>query len=220
MRDRFTYEITLLKQRLQQFASSSRNALVEASNALQTMDTARAQGIIENDMCIDAEEVAIEEECLKLIALYQPVAKDLRLIITILKINTELERVADLSANIARSVISLSAHHCAIPNTMDLTTMAKQTDAMLKGALEAFICHHPEQARAIIQEDDVIDNLNHKHYDFAQHLLESQCPEMCSALDTIAISHALERIADSATNICEDIIYLNEGVIVRHCPQL
>ena len=208
MRDRFNFEIESLKQRLLDLATSADRALVRAIRAVDgTAEDARA--IIANDASIDAEEVSIEEECLKLMALYQPVAGDLRLLVTVLKVNGEIERIA------ARA-IDMAEAHVEPENRFDFAPMLERAHKMLRGSLDAFVCHRSDLARKIILEDDAVDALNAAHYANARDKLLKSPAQASYILDCVTVSHCIERIADIATNICEDVVYLEEGQIVRH----
>ena len=220
MRDRFTYEIETLKQHLLDLATAAENALIRAMRAVDRPDADSAREIIARDAAIDADEVTIEEECLKLMALYQPVAGDLRLLVTILKVNGELERVADLAANIAARAIDIASLTPPPEQIFDFTPMLTRAHKMLRGALDAFVCHRSDQARTILLEDDAVDALNAAHYADARERLLKNPTQAGYTLDCVTISHAIERIADIATNICEDVIYLEEGQIVRHARPL
>lgn len=215
MRDRFNFEIESLKQRLLDLATSADRALVRAIRAVDgTAEDARA--IIANDASIDAEEVSIEEECLKLMALYQPVAGDLRLLVTVLKVNGEIERVADMASNIAARAIDMAEAHVEPENRFDFAPMLERAHKMLRGSLDAFVCHRSDLARKIILEDDAVDALNAAHYANACDKLLKSPAQASYILDCVTVSHCIERIADIATNICEDVVYLEEGQIVRH----
>lgn len=220
MRDRFTFEIESLKQRLLDLATAADRALVRAIRAVDGASPDEARAVITADSAIDAEEVTIEEECLKLMALYQPVAGDLRLIVTILKVNGELERVADLASNIAARAIDMAAAPAPAECRFDFAPIVERAHKMLRGALDAFVCHRPDQARAIILEDDAVDALNAACYAAARERLPRHPAQAGYLLDCVTISHCVERIADIATNICEDVIYLEEGQIVRHQKRL
>ena len=215
MRDRFNFEIESLKQRLLDLATSADRALVRAIRAVDgTAEDARA--IIANDASIDAEEVSIEEECLKLMALYQPVAGDLRLLVTVLKVNGEIERVADMASSIAARAIDMAEAHVEPENRFDFAPMLERAHKMLRGSLDAFVCHRSDLARKIILEDDAVDALNAAHYANARDKLLKSPAQASYILDCVTVSHCIERIADIATNICEDVVYLEEGQIVRH----
>lgn len=217
MRDRFNFEIESLKQRLLDLATSADRALVRAIRAVDGSAPADdARSVIASDAAIDAEEVAIEEECLKLMALYQPVAGDLRLIVTILKVNGEIERVADMASNIAARAIDMAEAHVPPEARFDFAPMLERAHKMLRGALDAFVCHRSDLARKIILEDDAVDALNAAHYANARDRLLKDPALANYTLDCVTVSHCIERIADIATNICEDVVYLEEGQIVRH----
>lgn len=216
MRDRFTHEIEALKQRLLDLATATERALVRAIRAVDDAHANDARAVISEDSRIDADEVAIEEECLKLMALYQPVAGDLRTLVTVLKINGELERAADLAANIAARAIDMAEHPVRPADRCDFSPMVAHAHKMLRGALDAFVCHRSDLARKILMEDDAVDALNAAHYADAVERLLKKPDQARYTLSCITVSHAIERIADIATNICEDVIYLEEGQIVRH----
>ena len=221
MRDRFTFEIESLKQRLLDLATAADRALVRAVRAVDAAAPDEARAVIAADAAIDAEEVTIEEECLKLMALYQPVAGDLRLIVTILKVNGELERVADLASNIAARAIDLAADPAPPADCrFDFAPIVERAHKMLRGALDAFVCHRPDLARKLILDDDAVDALNAACYADAREKLIKHPGHAGRILDGVTISHCIERIADIATNICEDVIYLEEGQIVRHQKRL
>ncbi len=220
MRDRFNYEIETLKQRLLDLATAADHALVGALRAFAENDETGARTLVEADSAIDAEEVGIEEECLKLMALYQPVAGDLRLLVTILKINGELERAADLASGIAARTLDPEGQPEPGGERFDFSAMLSETHRMLRQALDAFVCHRPDLARRVIASDDAVDALHAATVrDVRRRLL--QYPKQAGyTLGCLSISRALERIADIATNICEDVIYLEEGQIVRHAQRL
>ncbi len=220
MRERFTHEIDGLKRRLLDLATASDAALLGAMHAIATGDGASAREIIEHDTQIDEAEVGIEEECLKLMALYQPVAGDLRLLVTILKVNGELERAADLAAGIAAH--ALSSDFASVPEEarFNFDEMATKATHMMREALDAFVCHRPDRARAVIRADDAVDALHAQNVRLVRERLLKNPPQAGYTLRCLAISRALERIADIATNICEDVVYLEEGRIVRHANHL
>lgn len=218
MRDRFSYEIEVLKQRLLDLATAAERALVRAMRAVDDGLVEDARAVIAEDARIDGAEVAIEEECLKLMALYQPVAGDLRTLVAILKINGELERVADLAAKIAERAVEMAGLSVPQAARCDFAPMVGRVHRMLRGALDAFVCHRPDLARGILQDDAAVDALHAGHRARALETLLKNPAQARYTLSCVTVSHALERIADTATNICEDVIYLEEGRIVRHSP--
>jgi phosphate transport system protein len=206
-----------LQRHLMELAASVEEAIFKGTRALQERDPSLARQVVEGDSVIDRQENYIENECLKMLALHQPVAVDLRRIIAALKINTDLERMADLAVNIAGSALSLAElPRIAVPDK--LQSMTDATTSMVRQSLDAFVLLSAEQARQVIRLDDEVDRYNREIIaELIQHMQQS--PEQAPAL--IAFFSAvrqLERIADHATNIAEDVVYLIEGEIIRHSP--
>lgn len=218
MRNRFNFELEQLKQRLLDLATAAEHALVRAMRAVENGNE-DVESIISADSAIDAAEVGIEEECLKLMALYQPVASDLRTLVTILKVNGELERVADLAVNIAERARDMAENPVPPEGKMDFTPIVTRAFSMLRGALDAFVCHRSDLAQKILLEDDAVDALHAANAQNARERLLKKPEQASYTLDCLTVSHAIERVADIATNICEDVIYLEEGRIVRHKPR-
>ncbi|MCI0642331.1 MAG: phosphate signaling complex protein PhoU [Gemmataceae bacterium] len=198
-------------------ASSVEEAIHKAIQSLQQKHGTLAKQVIEGDNIIDAEENHIEEECLKLLALHQPVAIDLRRIASALKINAELERMADLAEDIAERALHL-AKLPAIPLPPKLQRMTDLTTSMVRQSLDAFVNLDARLARMVCRLDDEVDRFNH---DIIEELIETmrKSPEMVEpGLSFFSATRHLERIADHATNIAEDVVYLVEGEIIRHRP--
>jgi phosphate transport system protein len=171
--------------------------------------------VVASELNIDVREVKIEEECLKILALHQPVAVDLRRTATVLKINTELERIADLAVNIAERTSPLSEHlEFEIPDKLERMS-TKATD-MVHDALDAFVELDVDGARDVCRRDEEVDTLNREVIDELYEMMQSRSDMVEPALHVFSISRHLERIADCATNIAEDVIYLVEGEIARH----
>jgi len=171
--------------------------------------------VFEGEQQIDVREVKIEEECLKILALHQPVAVDLRRTATVLKINTELERIADLAVNIAERTNSLSDYiDFEIPGKVE--RMAVKATDMVHDALDAFVELDVELAREVCRRDEEVDVLNREVIDELSDAVRDQPTLIEPALHAFSISRHIERIADCATNIAEDVIYLVEGEIARH----
>lgn len=188
-----------------------------AVRSVQDRDLGLAREVIAGDDEIDVKEVDLEEECLKVLALYQPVAVDLRYIIAVLKITSDLERIGDLAANIAERVLHMAdADPLPSETPLEIGRMTDLALGMLRGALDSLVESDAQQAREVYHKDDVMDAL---HLDNHNHLEEAIVAQPDAALPLmryVAISRFLERIADHATNIAEDVIYLLEGEIVRH----
>jgi phosphate transport system protein len=171
--------------------------------------------VMASERTIDVREVKIEEECLKILALHQPVAVDLRRTATVLKINTELERIADLAVNIAERTGQLCEHlEFEIPDKVERMS-TKATD-MVHDALDAFVDLDVALAREVCLSDEEVDKLNRQVIDELYETMQSQPESIEAALNVFSVSRHVERIADCATNIAEDVIYLVEGEIARH----
>jgi phosphate transport system protein len=164
---------------------------------------------------VNNREVRIEEECLKILALHQPVATDLRRVATVLKINTDLERIADLAVNIGERTYPL-ADSPVTPLPAGLDEMTTATIAMVRDAMDAFVELDADSARSVCQRDDIVDDLNHDIINELHKVMRCR-PELVEpAVHLFSATRHIERIADHATNIAEDVIYLVEGEIARH----
>ena len=201
----------------------SLGSLVEESvrRAVQSVSERRAdlaRQVIEEDAAIDRMEVDIEEECLKLLALYQPVASDLRFIVAILKLNNDLERIGDLAVNIAENGLELDTLPPA-PANAGFETMARKSQDMLKKSLDALVNRNVALAQEVQDADDEIDDWKRRFYSDAHQRIAAAPAELIRILHELSLAHQIERIADHATNIAEDVVYLVEGQIVRHRNQ-
>jgi phosphate transport system protein len=187
----------------------------QAVKSIKNRDEKLAQKVIDSDVQTDQMEVNVEEDCLKILALHQPVAIDLRFIITSLMINNDLERIGDLAVNIAECSQLLSSQK-PVDMPFDFEAMAEKTEAMVKKSLDALINIDCDLAGEVCQADDEIDAINRHMYDQVKDQIK-QNPENIEALiHLLSVSRHLERIADHATNIAEDVIYMVKGEIVRH----
>jgi phosphate transport system protein len=186
-----------------------------AGRALCEKDCDQIDDIVVADRQIDLREVAVEEECLKMLALHQPVAIDLRRITTVLKINNDLERIGDLAVNIAHRAQSLHERP-DFPLPLRLEEMVRMASAMVQDALNAFVEFDAEAAREVCARDDAVDETNLEIIGELIRLMERRPEMVSSAMHCFSASRQLERIADHGTNIAEDVIYLVEGEIVRH----
>lgn len=206
-----------LQRDLLTLAASVEEAIHKAIRALQGHDAKLAQEVIAGDEQIDQDENHVEEECLKILALHQPVAIDLRRIAAAMKINTDLERMADLAEDIAERALVLDRPpKIAIPE--NLQRMTDLTTTMVRQSLDAFVNLDARQARRVCRLDDEVDRYNREIID-ELILIMQKSPEMVEpGLSLFSAIRHLERIADHATNIAEDVVYLVEGAIVRHRP--
>jgi len=208
-------EIENLKRDILTLGAITENSVREATRAIKQRDEALARSVIAKDANLDQMEVEIEESCLKILALHQPVAIDLRFIIAVLKINNDLERVGDLAVNIAERALFL-ATGVEIDVEFDFTKMAVKTQAMLKKSLDALVNLDARLAREVCASDDEVDAMNKQMYLMAQDGMRKYPDQVELLIHLLSVSRHLERIADHATNIAEDVVYMIEGEIVRH----
>lgn len=208
-------EIEHLKKSILNLGARVEAAVRDATLAIEKRDGQLARKIIDNDTVIDQQEVEIEEDCLKTLALHQPVAIDLRFIITVLKINSDLERIGDLAVNVAERAEFLATQ--PKPDvSFDFIGMARAAQAMLKKSLDALVNLSVELAREVCTGDDAVDAMNRQMYIQIQQAILAHPEQIESFIHLLSVSRHLERIADHTTNIAEDILYMIEGQIVRH----
>ena len=193
---------------VEQMADKSVRALCEKHVEL-------AQEVIDTDPKVNETEVEIEEDCLKILALHQPVAADLRRVATVLKINSDLERIADLACNIAERARCMH-QHAYFPIPDQLTSMVRQSTLMVKMALDSFVNSDVDLAKRVIQLDQSVDDYNLAVINDLTELMQQDQQYVEPALHCFSASRHVERIADHAENIAEDVIYLVDGDIVRH----
>jgi phosphate transport system protein len=217
MRTHFQRDLDQMQQHILDLAALVEKAIHQTIDALQTRQPSLAQEVIEGDETIDQEENFVEEECLKMLALHQPVAVDLRRIIAVLKINGDLERMADLCVNIAERVLTLGSIP-TLPFPGRLQKMADLTTTMVRYSLDAFMKQDAGLARRVIKLDDEVDRYNKEIIDELIALMKASPELVTQGLSVFSAVRHLERIADHATNIAEDVVYLIEGEIIRHRP--
>jgi len=212
-------EIDNLKVEIIKLGVLVQQQIQKAIDALERQDLELANEVIHGDKKIDEYEIKIEEECLKILALYQPVASELRFVITVLKMNNDLERMGDLAANIARRAKFLSKRN-KIELIEEFNPISAKVQLMVKTALDSLVNTDTAQARIVISSDDEIDKLTKQLLKKTIKAIEQNCQNVKEYFSIRSISKNLERIADSATNIAEDVIYLCTGEIVRHQEEL
>ena len=208
-------EIDNLKKQILSLGDKVEEVLQKSINAVENNDIDLANKVLELDNEIDKMELDVEEDCLKILALHQPVAIDLRLIVAILKINSDLERIGDLAGNIAELVTMKQIGDSSDP-LFDFTAMAKLSRGMVKESLESLVNMNSEIAYNICKDDDEVDRM---YYDMRDKINEEiiKNPDKAKYLIShLTVYRMLERVADHATNIAEDVIYMIEGDIVRH----
>ncbi len=215
MAKHFQNEVEKLKKKILFLAASVEESLQNALKSITDNDLDLAEKVVTADESIDALEVEVEEECLKILALHQPVASDLRYVIAVLKINNDLERIADLAVNIAKrtqSVAGLSERE--IP--FNLYAMFDIVVSMVRESVAALITSDAELARRVCTDDNAVDRRHKQAYQTIRDKLQTDPNAADNLLSLINVSRNLERIADHATNIAEDVIYMIEGEIARH----
>ena len=208
-------EIENLKKKLLALSARVEFSVKDATLSIEKCNSELAQKIIDNDINIDNAEVEIEEDCLKILALHQPVAVDLRFIVAVLKINNDLERIGDLAVNIAERAVFLAGQP-KVNISIDLVDMANNAQSMLKNSLDALINYDAQLAQRVCASDDIVDEMNRQIYLKVQDAILKKPEQIASLIHLLSASRHLERIADHTTNIAEDVIYMIEGQIIRH----
>lgn len=207
-------EVLKLKKQILIIGALAEESLRKAVESVEKNDLELATLVRNSDDRIDEMEVNLEEECLKVLALNQPVAIDLRFVIAILKINNDLERIGDLAVNIAERASYLSTHDNI--DTCDFGLMAEKVQSMLRRSLDALVNLDVKLAKEVCDADDEVDQLNKIMHDKIQQKILDDTKQLRSYMQLLSACRNLERVADQATNICEDVIYMIEGKIVRH----
>lgn len=208
-------ELNQLKSELLRMAGLVERAISNAIEALVKRDTTLAEKTIREDVQINNLELSIDERCLKLLALHQPMAADLRFITSAMRINVELERIGDLAVNIAERVVSLNQEPQLKPY-IDLPDMAQITKEMLRDVLDAFVNGDAALARSVCERDDRVDALNNQVFrELLTYMLEDP-KTITRAVHLIIVSRYLERIADHATNIAEGVIFMAKALVIKH----
>lgn len=215
----FLQELEGLKNNLIKMGSFAEHAIAESIRSLLEGKKEVAQQVIEQDKQIDLYEILIDDNVVDLLALQQPVASDLRFILAASKINNDLERIGDHAVNIAESALVCAGLPPLTP-LVDIPQMAQITKGMLRDAIDGFIHNNTTICRAVLQSDDIIDNLNKRIVQVLLDLMRSDTRSIDHALELIRISRNLERVADLATNIAEEVIFAAEARVVKHhAPQ-
>jgi phosphate transport system protein len=208
-------DLEKLKTRVMLLAANVEENVRMSVRALRELSCQLANEVVKRDRHIDEVEVEIEEECLKILALHQPVASDLRFVITVLKINSELEHIGDMAVNIAKRVPYLNTDFkVQIPFNLD--AMTTRTVYMLKSSLDAFISADEILALGVCHDDDIVDEENRKCYGNVELLIKKTPENSMAFINYLLACRSLERIGDLCTNIAEDVIYMKRSIIVRH----
>jgi phosphate transport system protein len=211
----FDEELSDLKTKLLRMAGQAEDQIDKALTALVTRDSDLARHVIEQDHQVNALDVEIDEESIRLLALHQPAARDLRLVTTAMKIATELERISDLAENVSERVIELNEEPQLKPY-IDIPMMGNMARMMVKESIDAFVKDDAALARKVLANDDHVDNLMEQLFrELLSYMLEDT-RTISRAIRLSFIAKYLERMADHATNIAELVVYLVEGKIIRH----
>ncbi len=212
----FHLELDKLNKKLLNLTAMVEDRVRRAAAVIETHDQEQSQSIIRSDYEIDEAEIDIEEDCLKILALHQPVAGDLRFIITVIKVNNELERIADTAVSIANRVSSIDRSPSReLIKGIDFSEMSMLASKMLKMSLDALVNRDAALARQVFVIDDEVDAHRNRVYHEIKELIKLHPQHPGGLINTYLLARHLERIADRATNIAEEVIYLVEGVITR-----
>ncbi len=219
MRTRFQLGLDELKERLLEMGGMAEAAIELAADAYRKRDGRLAQQVFEREKLINQSERTIDELSVDLLAMQQPMATDLRFVLAVLKINSDLERVGDLAVNIAQRAVNL-AQEPEIEVPVDITRMTTAVSTMVRRALESFLSAKSEVAQAVLEMDSIVDRMKDEAFISLVGQMKAHPERIRAYLDVLLISRSLERIADHATNIAEDVIFWVSGDDVRHNVRL
>ena len=208
-------DLERVKKMILEMGARVEEDILRAIAALASCDSKLAEQIASADAEIDRREVLIEEECLKILALHQPVARDLRFLVAVLKMNNDLERMGDHAANIAERVLSLCSRG-PVPVPKNINAMAEKVNSMVRRSLDSLVEADSALARAVILSDDDVDDLRDEIFGIVIDEMKSDVARIEQWVQLLAAVRDLERIADLATNIAQDVVYLVEGDVIRH----
>jgi phosphate transport system protein len=211
----FEQELEQLKGKLLEMSALVEAAVQRSVAAVAQKDRSAADQVFRDEARINELEMEIDEFAIDLLATQQPLAADLRLVVAALKINTDLERMGDLSVSIAQRAISLLSEPMIKP-MVDIRHMSSLVESMVRKSLDAFVANDADMARSVLASDDAVDSLRTASYHELVSFMEKDPRNIPQALDLIGITRSLERIADHSTNIAEDVLFLVKGIDVRH----
>lgn len=211
----FQEELEALQNRLLEMAGIVESAIHSSVRSLVNRDEKEAARVLEHEERINHMEIEIDEHATRLMALYQPMAKDMRFLTAAIKINSDLERMGDLAVNVAERSLSL-AQQPPVKPLIDIPHMADLVESMVQKCLDAFVRRDGDVAREVLESDDAVDDLKDSIYNELIQFMESDPFTIRRAVDLMFVAHNLERIADHATNISEDVLFLVKGIDVRH----
>jgi len=211
----FERDLEALKEQLLLMGGRAEAIVLKSVEALRRLDRELAREIVADDRVIDLMEIDIDERCLRLLALQQPMARDLRFITAALKINNDLERVGDHAVNIAGGVLR-SAGEPLLKPLIDIPRMAELASGMLHDALDAFVRRDPETARRLVRSDDEVDALNRQIFRELLSFMIEDPATITRGMELVLVARNLERVADLATNIAEEVVFITEARVIKH----
>jgi len=217
-RTRFHQGLDDLKQKLLAMGGMAEQAVERAARAYQTREIELCQIVLRDESKINAAERDVDEMSIDLLAMQQPMAIDLRFIVACIKINADLERVGDQAVNIAERVMDLIMRPDPGLN-VDIPRMAQMSISMVRDALNAFLTADVDLAQSVLERDDLVDNMNREIFEAVDTAMATSAGMHRNLLDTLIVARNLERVADNATNIAEDVIFWVRGADVRHHAQ-
>ncbi len=218
MERHFHQELAALKERLLHMGGRAEAIVQKAVEAVKRRDSALASEVVSDDKAMDALEIELDERCVSLLALRQPLAVDLRFITAALKITNDLERVGDHAVNIAVSALRLASEPQLKP-LVDIPRMAQLASGMLHDALDAFVRQDAATARRLVRRDDEVDSLNRQLFrELVSYMIEDPTT-ITRAMELVNVARNLERVADLATNVAEEVVFIAEARVIKHHPE-
>ena len=208
-------DLDQLKREILAVGTLVEEAIGKSLRLLEDRDLAMIDEILEGDATIDEREVEVEEECLKVMALHQPMAADLRFVIAVLKVNNDLERMGDLACNIAKRCRHALMRPAA-PDLVDFAALGEKVLGMVHASLEALVHQDPEMAREVCRMDEEVDVIHRSNYELFKRRMRDDPALVEDAVNALTVSRSLERIADLATTVAEDIVFMVDGEVIRH----
>ena len=215
----FLEELSDLKHRLLEMGGLVESAIYRSVLAVVEKDAEQAQQVLKNEARINQMEIEIDEFATRLLATQQPMAADLRFLTAAIKINSDLERMGDLAVNIVERALSLM-HEPVIRPAIDIPQMAKLTESMVRKSLDSFVRGDADLARTVLLSDDAVDDLRDTIYEELLSFMQKDPSNVRHGVNLMFVARSLERLADHATNIAEDVLFLVQGVEVRHHANL
>jgi phosphate transport system protein len=211
----FERELEELKRQLLLMGGRAEGIVLKSVESLRRLDEDLAREVFADDRIIDRMEIDVDERCLRLLALQQPMARDLRFITAALKINNDLERVGDHAVNIAQSTVRLAGQPLVKP-LVDIPRMATLANGMLHEALDAFVQRDAETARLLCRRDDEVDDLNRQVFRELVSFMVEDPATITRAMELVLVARNLERVADLATNVAEEVVFIAEARVIKH----